>query len=484
MNFEYFLFLIVSDFDIRILASAKRPGVAWVEFGLQAQPVSGLRCWRKMDREQTGYFMLSMAFGAMMGSATSAYVLTTLLKDFGASTFVLALIPVLGQAGLFLSLPVSVAAGKMETKHVSLFLYSLGRVFILVYVLVLAFPDLFAGKEVPIIFTAFVCMSLVSLSAGGICQAWFKQIIREDVLASLMGRRGAVCALIMGIMTPLIGFAVEKHARLGLEKNTVFLWLMVFAVVAGFIDMWLLAGVRSAGKQSGASHSPALAGIMKAAGSGDIWRAIGIGVFGQLGGLVLAPFSILLFYELGFSEGMVALVIAVSTVAYAGGQVIGGHYADKLRVREIFMRYAMAALVWPLVLLAVSIGIYSFGLGAWTACGILTFLTVFTATASGAFGSASLKYTYRVVQDNLSVTFAFIDLVKGAAFFCISLGAAKAGAFLSAHNVFIRAHFWPGCHYIQLVLVMSVAASLLGIRYLRRQNIYRLFPVNGGKDGT
>jgi|GEM_PF-6986722 len=433
-----------------------------------------------MDRAQTGYLMLSMVFGAMMGSATSAYVLTTLLKDYGASTFILALIPVIGQAGLLLSLPVSVAFWKMEPKHVSIFIYSLGRSFVVFYILVLAFPAFFAGYEVLIIFAAFVCMNLVSLSPGGICSSWFKQVIREDVLASLMGKRGALCALVMGLLTPLIGFAVEKHLLLGLARTRVFLLLMIFAIVVGFLDLWLLAGVRGAGKPSAAGAPSALAGIRTVAGNGDIWRAIGIGVFGQLGGLVMAPFSILIFYELGLTEGMVALVIAVSTVAYAAGQIIGGHFADKLRVREIFMRYAMAAMISPLMLLAVSVGIFSFGLDARVACLIFTLLSLFTATAAGAFGSASLKYTYRAVQDNLSVAFAFIDLAKGAAFFCISLGAAKAGAFLAAHNEFIQGHFWPGSHYIQLVPIMSIAASLAGICYLRRQNIYRLFPVNGG----
>ena len=419
--------------------------------------------------------MISMVFGAMMSSAVSAYVITTLLKECGASTFILTLIPIIGQAGLFLSLPVSLALAKFEPKNVSICMYSLGRGFILFYVLVLAFPKLFAGNSALILFWAYAFMNLIPISVNGICQSWLKQVIREDVLGSLMGRRGALCAVIMGIFTPLIGFAIERHDLLGAEKKTVFLCLMIFAVVTGFLDLWFLDKINGTRSLPAKRAQPALLEIKKVAQNRDLWQAANIAVMGNLGPLILAPFSILLFYELKLSEGMVALVITAATGGSAIGQVIGGHYADQLLVRDVFLRSACITMLGALAVLAVSVGIFSWGLKIWIACGVLMGITILTSAAGGAFASANTKYAFRAVKENFSVAFAFIDLVKSSSMFCISLGAAKAGAVLSGKNEFLTTHLWPGCHYIQFILILSVGASLLSIWYLRRHHIYKLF---------
>lgn len=428
-----------------------------------------------MDNQQTNYFMLSMVFGAMMASAESAYVITTLLKEYSASIFILTLIPVIGQAGLLLSLPGALALAKFEPKNISIFMYSLGRGFLFFFVLALAFPGLFAGKLVLILFLAYAFMNLIPALINGICQSWLKQVIREDSLGSLMGRRNALCAIIMGIFTPLIGIAIERHELLGTEKRMIFLWLMIFAIVTGFLDMWLLNKINGTKSLPGTPSQPAFLEIKKVAQNRDLWQATGIAVMGNLGPLILAPFSILLFYELKLSEGMVALIIAVSTAGSAIGQVLGGHYADRLLVRDVFLRSAFITMLGALAVLAVSIGIFSFGLKIWNACGILMGITIITSAASGAFSSANVKYTFRVVKDSFSVAFAFINLVSGSAMFCISLGAATTGAMLSERNEFLTAHLWPGCHYVQLILILSMGASLLSFWYLRRRNIYNLF---------
>jgi len=419
--------------------------------------------------------MLSMAFGAMMSSAVSAYVITTLLKEYGASTFILTLIPVIGQAGLLLSLPGALALAKFEPKKVSIFMYSLGRGFLFFFVLALVFPVFFAGKLVLMLFLAYVFMNLIPALVNGICQSWLKQVIREDGLGSLLGRRNALCAIIMGIFTPLIGMAVERHELLGAEKRIVFLWLMIFAVVMGFIDMWFLNKVNGTKNLPEKRDHPAFLEIKKVAQNKDLWQAAHVAVMGNLGPLILTPFSILLFYELKFSEGMVALIIAVSTAGSAVGQVIGGHYADRLLVRDVFSRSAFIALLGAFVILVVSMGIFSFGLKIWIAGGILMGVTLVTSAASGAFASANTKYVFCAVKDNFSVAFAFINLVSGSAMFCIALGAAKTGAMLSERDEFLTTHLWPGCHYIQIVLILSMGASLLSLWYLRRHHIYKLF---------
>lgn len=418
--------------------------------------------------------MLSMVFGAMLASAESAYVITTLLKECGAPTFILTLIPIIGQAGLLLSLPGALALAKFEPKSVSIFMYSLGRGFLFFFVLALAFPGLFAGKLVLILFSAYAFTNLILALINGICQSWLKQVIREDGLGSLMGRRNALCAVIMGIFTPLIGIAIEKHQLLGTEKRIVFLWLMIFAIVTGFLDIWFLNKVNGTKSLPEKRPHPAFLEIKKAAQNKDLWQAANIAVMGNLGPLILTPFSILMFYELKFSEGMVALIIAVSTAGSAIGQVIGGHYADRLLVRDVFLRSAFIAMLGALVVLAVSIGIFSWGLKTWIACGILIGITILTSSAGGAFASANTKYAFRAVKDSFSVAFAFINLVSGSAMFCISLGAAKIGAVLSEKNEFLTTHLWTGCHYIQLILILSMGASLLSIWYLKRHNIYKL----------
>jgi len=428
-----------------------------------------------MDKEQTGYFMISMVFGAMMSSAESVYVITTMLKEYGASTFILSLIPIIGQAGLLLSLPGALALAKFEPKSISIFMYSLGRVFLFFFVLVLAFPGLFAGRLVLILFLAYAFTNLIPALINGICQSWLKQVIREDVLGSLMGRRNALFAVIMGIFTPLIGIAIERHELLGVEKRLVFIWLMIFAIIMGFLDLWFLNNINGTKSLPAKQDQPAFLEIKKVARNRDLWQTANIAVMGNLGPLILAPFSILLFYELKLNEGMVALIIAVSTVGSAIGQVIGGHYADQLLVRNVFLRSAFITMLGALAILVVSVGIFSWGLNIWIACGVLMGITILTAAAGGAFASANTKYLFRAVKHSYSVAFAFINLVSGSAMFCISLCAAKIGAMLSERNEFLTTHLWPGCHYIQLVLILSMGASLLSIWYLKRHNIYTLF---------
>ena len=428
-----------------------------------------------MDKQQTNFFMISMVFGALMASADSTYVITTLLKECGASTYILTLIPIVGQAGMLLSLPGALALAKFEPKRVSIFMYSLGRVFLFVFALALAFPGLFTDRMVLVLFVAYAMMNLIPALVGGICQSWFKQVIREDVLGSLMGRRNALCAVIMWVLTPLVGIAIERHELLGMEKRQVFLWLILFAIVMGFFDMWYLNKMDGTKSPPGTLTRPVFLEIKKVARNRDLWRAAKISVIGNLGALILTPFSILLFYELRLSEWMVALIIAVSTAGSAVGQVVGGHYADRLRVRYVFSRAAFAAMIGAFLVLLVSIGIFSFGLKIWTACAILLGITSVTSFASGAFSSANTKYAFRAVKDNFSVAFAFIALVSGSAMFCVSMAAAKIGAMLSERSEFLATHLWAGCHYIQLVLVLSMGASLLSLWYLRRHHIYRLF---------
>jgi len=250
---------------------------------------------------------------------------------------------------------------------------------------------------------------------------------------------------------------------------------MIFAVVMGFIDMWFLNKVNGTKNLPEKRDHPAFLEIKKVAQNKDLWQAAHVAVMGNLGPLILTPFSILLFYELKFSEGMVALIIAVSTAGSAVGQVIGGHYADRLLVRDVFSRSAFIALLGAFVILVVSMGIFSFGLKIWIAGGILMGVTLVTSAASGAFASANTKYVFCAVKDNFSVAFAFINLVSGSAMFCIALGAAKTGAMLSERDEFLTTHLWPGCHYIQIVLILSMGASLLSLWYLRRHHIYKLF---------
>lgn len=427
-----------------------------------------------MNRQQTGSFMISMAFGAMMSSVVSAYVITTILKDYGASIFILALIPVIGNVGLLLSLPTSLALARFEPKRVSIFMYLLARGFILFFILAFIFPDLFMGEIVAVLFAAYAFMNIISASINGICQSWLKQIISHDVLGSIMGRRNALAGIIMGVFTPVIGFAIDNNHHAG-ENPNLFLWLMVFALVAGCLDIKFLAKVPGTKNPPETGSQATFAGIIKTARNKTLWRVAGISVLGQLGGLILTPFSILLFYELELSAGMVAVIIAVSVAGSAAGQFIGGHYADRLKIKALFLCSAFAAMLAPMALLAVSIGIFSLALDTRIACCILAGITIVSSVAGGAFCSANMKYTYCAVKSNLSVAFAFIDLIKSPAIFCILLGAAKLGGILADNGAYLSAHLWPGCHYIQLVLVFSMGASLVSIWYLNRRDIYGLF---------
>lgn len=421
-----------------------------------------------MDKIQIRYFMLSMVLSSIMGSAVSPYLMTTLLKEYGFSNYLLSLIPVICQAGALFSLPVSLALSKYDSKHVALSLFAGSRLALLVFVAALALPHQTRGGAGLIIFAAYAAMHLVSASASGVCNAWFKRIILDRMLGSLLGKRNALHFIIVGILTPVIGWSVEKHSLLGVDKNTVFLCLMLLAVVAGFLDIKVLTKINLAGNLAGGRAPAVRADLKKAAHDRCLWRAVGVAVMGNLGTLVLTPYSILLFYELGLRPGMVAAINGVSMISLAMGQIAGGHLADRVPLRKTFLWSVMAAMVGTLALLCVSIGIFSFKLDRRIAGGILLSLPLVSSTAAGVLLSVNTKYMFNAVEDNFAVSFAFMDLARGLMVFGISLAVAKIGAALSGGTSLAAAYLWPGCHYLQFILIMSLAGYAAGMRFLRR----------------
>ncbi len=415
--------------------------------------------------------MLSMFFGACMSVCISPFVLTTLLRDLGASVFQIALIPIIARASGFLTLPASVGLANCNHKRSAIALFLLARAFLIVPIALFLSPGKGDGATAAIVLLSFAAMSSLSQSSMGSTGAWFKTILPVGVQAGFSGKRTALSALVMGILMPLIGWLLAGE-RLGAGTNT-YAMLFIAALILGYVDLFFLAATESMSNRPRMGRLAVLARVREALGDRHSWHAALVLPAANIGMMVVpGAFILLLFYDMGMSKTAVGSIAAAGLLAGAAGNVIGGRFADRGRAARLLAAAPLVTVVKNAALLAVSfLGLAHLldGLALVLACGTLAALGTF---AQGTAQAASVKLLYNNVRDGSSIGFGFIHFLRNAVVVGLMLASAQLAGWLQAETAFLQAHLWARFHYAQALLILSMPAGAVALIYLLRKDIY------------
>ena len=408
-----------------------------------------------------------------MSVCIAPYVLTTIMKEYHASVFQIALIPVIIQAGGFLALPMAIAFSNFNCKKVSISLYSAGRLFLIVFLVALIYPNI-ERRSIPIILlSTYAIMQILSMSATGPTNSWFKEIIPHDIQATFLGKRSALCALVVGSLTPAVGFFMEKHDMVDLDKKSVYMILFAFAIIVGYVDMYFLGKVETSSIRIKRKIGQILQEVKSVWKRQDIWNASFIAVIADIGTFLIVPFLILLYYDMGLGEFKVGIIVAISTLGVAAGLVTGGHFSDRLLVKKVFMLSSLLRTFSHLCFFMLTILVFSYSLPKIYIFIILATIAPMATFSGSCIVAANIKYVYNSVKDGSSISFAFIHFVRNFVVLIILASVAKFGAFLSSRSDILSAYLWNGFHYIQILFLCSIILSLFSCIYLYRANVYK-----------
>lgn len=417
--------------------------------------------------------MVSMFFGSCMSVCVTPYVVTTILMEFHASVFQIALVPVVVQVGGFLALPMAIACSSLDHKKVVIFLFALGRAFLIALVFVMIVETTAEIRATVAILFAYSLMTALGMSAVGPTNSWLRQVIPEHIQAAFLGKRNALCSVVMGGLTPALGYIIGRPSLLGLDSQSIYVPMMAFAVIAGYIDLLLLSKVQGCSDRIGMSIRGGLRELKSAWKNRRIWYASIISVAADVGTLLVAPFLILLYYDMGMSKFTVAIVTALSMLGTAVGFIVGGRFSDRLLIRRVFISSSLLRTFCHCCLLGLSIVVFSCGLAPLVTFASTAAIAFFAALSQGCIGSAHIKYCFAVVKNGSSISFAFIACVMNLTTLIVLMSTARFGSLLSSRSDMLSHWFWNGFHYTQVLFFAAISASILSCIYFCRAGIFK-----------
>lgn len=424
-------------------------------------------------RKSLRYLMVSIFFGSGCMAATQPYVLITLLKDLKASVFQISLVNVIQQTSMLFALPAAFVFSGMSLRKVNVLLYTASKLFFIIIPAVMLFNQ--GALLVSAVLCTVALQSFTGMAPAGFTQSWFKEIIPEGIRAGFLGKRSAITGVIIVLLTPLIGLLLTNNSvtdNLFAGKKYIYMALFVFAVVSGMVDMYFISKVEDAPlpvKKSGREDLDKLRQMWK---DRLIWRAAFIPVVAGAGMFMIAPFMIIVFYDLGMDEFGTGVITMLSAAGSAAGMVAGGHISDRLKIRKVYVGAAAIRAAGCLLMLALTFFIYSLAPQKIYVFLSLALAAVLIAFAEGCIMSANTKYVYSTVRDGSSISFAFVFFLKSAAFMVLLMFSAKFGSAVSGMSDFLKTRLWDGFYYFQVPLVISVLLGALGGAYLCRENLY------------
>ena len=417
--------------------------------------------------------MTSMFFGACMSVCITPYVITTIMKEFNASIFQIALIPVIIQASGFLGLPMAILCNRFNPKTASIFLYSLARTFLFVFILVFLYQDSTGDKASVFLLTAYSLMGVLGASAVGLTNSWFKQVIPENTQATILGRRNALGSLVICGLTPVIGLAMTKHNLVGLDKHSLYFFMISFALVVGYIDLYFLTKVQGCPAIGKRGLSEILREVKSICMNRKIWNVSTISVIANSSALIIIPFVILLYYDLGMNEFMVGIITAISMLGVAVGSITGGYFSDRQLIKQVFVYSSALSAITQLFLLGLTIAVFSRPMHPVAICALTAAPAFLMTFAQSCVQTAHIKYTYFTVKDASSIAFAFIAFVRNLVILFILSISANLGALLARRSDILCNYLWNGWHYTQVLLLGSIVIGVLSCIYLQRANLYQ-----------
>ena len=415
-----------------------------------------------------------MFFGSVFSVGTAPYVITCLLKGLNANLTQMALLPFIVQCGGCLGLPLACSLWRLESKSATILLLFLGRTFVLILTASLLLPFC-RGNSGPLLVISLYALSVVISSASsGPATAWFKDILPLHRQSSFIGWRNAFGGLVIAVLTPLFGLLLDKGALSGLATSTLFTVLMLIPLVAGFLDLYFLGRVAGSGTSTDSSSFKSLKRLVHDLKNPALWKASLLPVISQGAVLWLAPFMIVLCFEMGMGCFSTGLFSAVSTLGLAAGMVCGGRLSDaspgNVRTILVFLPLVMVAVI--LALLVIITLFFSGRIGVLHSTILLMPCFLFLMFAQGMIQSAQIKYAFALISEGGTIAFSFLASLQNILSSLVLGVSIILGSWAAAHTEILKSALFPSFHYLHLIFACSIASGLLASIILKRVDLF------------
>jgi len=431
-------------------------------------------CEEKMEKTLKN-LMISMFFGSLFSVGIAPYVITSILKDLNASVLQMAFVPFLAQCGGCLGLPLVFALGRMDTKKSAILMFLLSRSFMLLLVLLLLLSVFYAATGPVAVLLLYGVSMALGVSGMGPANSWFKCILPGRIQGTFLGRRNALGCLTVAVLTPVFGYAIDCRPTGGVGTEVFYSLLLILPLAAGYFDIYFLNKVESAVKSKVRDRNDADTGCgYRDFFNPEIWKAAVVPLISLSGILLLSPFLIILYYEMGMSGFTAGLSIAFSTLGLAGGMVFGGRFSDRSRkyIRHIFTFCPIFNVIFTIALGVITFLAFSGHIRSGYCAGfVITCLFLMMAT-QGIIQSAQTKYIFDTVKGGRVFSFSLVLFLQNLLMMLIFGASIKLGgvalAWTSGHKVFP----YEGFHYLHILFFVSAAAGIASALFLRKFRIY------------
>lgn len=409
--------------------------------------------------------MISVIFGSVMSAGIAPYVIIAMMADIGGGVGHMATVQLIIQAGGCASLPLAIIFEGISSKKASLLLFGFGRGFMIFLIIA---PLLHLGPTAALVF--FAAGTLCGCSAMGPANSWFKSLIPENSRGGFLGKRNALGLLICAALTPLIGLIIDHRAESGLKTEFFYPAIMLVPLLCGFLDLYFLGRTTENGSFDRRNNNNEK--ILKSFCSPGIWKAAVIPFLANAGAAMLAPFIIILYYNINMSSFTIGILIAASSLALAAGMVLSGRAADlsQKNIQKIFLLAPIHYAIWTCVCGVLTVFYFSGILSAGkTAAGVGACFCIMSFI-QGLTQGVQTKYFLEVV-DGGNISFSSAIFIQSLLSLLIIGISVKAGSWAADHNDMLRDMFYNGFNYIQIVFAYSIAFGISAAFFLSRTKI-------------
>ena len=410
--------------------------------------------------------MLSAIFGSVMSAGIAPYVIITMMTDIGGGVGHMAMVSLIVQAGGCASLPIAVFFGKMRAKKASLILFGLGRGLMIFLILS---PLFHMGPTAALSF--FAIGTLFCCSGMGPANSWFKSLIPENIRGEFLGKRNAMGLLIAAGLTPLLGMVIDHRASTGLKVEYFYPAIMLAPLLCGFFDLYFLSRASETARDADTGGREK---VLKSFFSAGVWKSATIPFLSSMGATMLAPFIIILYYDMKISSFTVGILIAASSLALAVGMLSSGRAADhsSKNVHRIFMFSPVLYAGWTCCCWILTVFYFSGSISAGkTAAGIGTCFCIMSFI-QGLIQGAQAKYSLEVVEGG-NISFSAAIFIQSLLTLVILGTSVKLGSWAAANDSMLKYFFYSGFHYTQIIFAYSILSGIIAALLLSRTSTCR-----------
>lgn len=398
-----------------------------------------------------------------MGALGSGFVLITCLQELKSPPAWIGTLALLPLAGGLCAWPLILAVRHWNYKSATIAFLLPAR--IVLVLMPLALWGLTGPATYAWLVSATAISVFISAAANPLANAWFKSIVPDSLLGRYIGLRTALGMAVMGLMTPLVGYGLNRMEAAHWMTSQKFSLLFVGALIFGLLDIVLLSRAEPGATPPRQPWQHMIAAVRALGRERRLWQVAGLmaGVESILG--FATPYLLPVFYDLRLTKVQVAWITVLETLAAAAGYYLGGRWADRGQKRKILnislIGRSGAYLAALSLILLDSSGRLNAPALFWGLVFIFGWINFLTGTA----GMVYTKLLFQAVARPDIYAFAFVDFVKNCLLFPLNALVVGAGAWLISRGPVFELLGLPW-HYAAILMGLSALGGALSFLML------------------